>query len=74
MNLLMVAPNPAIVDAAQHALITTLEHHGIDVVPHTLRHARGSARRRVVKNVSSARAGEPMDRPVRRARSSTACG
>lgn len=40
MNLLMVAPNLAIVDAAQHALITTLEHAGVDVLPHTLRHAR----------------------------------
>ncbi|MFI5783919.1 scyllo-inosamine-4-phosphate amidinotransferase [Nocardia sp. NPDC051570] len=40
MNLLMVRPDLAIVDAAQYDLITALERRGIDVVPHTLRHAR----------------------------------
>ncbi|MGW4527872.1 amino acid--tRNA ligase-related protein [Amycolatopsis sp. NPDC004378] len=40
MNLLMVRPDLAIVDAAQHELIATLNQRGIDVVPHALRHAR----------------------------------
>lgn len=40
MNLLMVDPGTAIVDAAQTALIRLLERHGITVVPRTLRHAR----------------------------------
>ncbi|MGV9680526.1 scyllo-inosamine-4-phosphate amidinotransferase [Nocardia sp. NPDC003482] len=40
MNLLMVRPDLAIVDAAQRELIAALERRGIDVVPHTLRHAR----------------------------------
>jgi len=40
MNLLMVRPDLAIVDAAQDELITVLERHGIDVIPHVLRHAR----------------------------------
>ncbi|HET6705517.1 amino acid--tRNA ligase-related protein [Amycolatopsis sp.] len=40
MNLLMVRPDLAIVDAAQRRLIALLERHGVDVVPHTLRHAR----------------------------------
>ncbi|MCP2261616.1 N-Dimethylarginine dimethylaminohydrolase [Streptoalloteichus tenebrarius] len=40
MNLLMVAPDLAIVDAAQHKLIRLLERRGVHVLPHTLRHAR----------------------------------
>ena len=40
MNLLMVRPDLAIVDAAQHELIAALGRRGVDVVPHTLRHAR----------------------------------
>uniref|UniRef100_UPI003F495FAF amino acid--tRNA ligase-related protein n=1 Tax=Amycolatopsis sp. CA-096443 TaxID=3239919 RepID=UPI003F495FAF len=40
MNLLMVRPDLAIVDAAQHRLIASLERRGVGVVPHTLRHAR----------------------------------
>ncbi|WP_337824585.1 amino acid--tRNA ligase-related protein [Amycolatopsis sp. A1MSW2902] len=40
MNLLMVRPDLAIVDAAQDRLIAALERRGVDVVPHTLRHAR----------------------------------
>jgi len=40
MNLLMVSPTLAIVDAAQHELIRALERRGVDVLPHTLRHAR----------------------------------
>ncbi|UKD50936.1 hypothetical protein L3Q65_01170 (plasmid) [Amycolatopsis sp. FU40] len=40
MNLLMVRPDLAVVDAAQHRLIAALERRGIEVVPHTLRHAR----------------------------------
>lgn len=40
MNLLMVRPDLAIVDAAQHQLIAVLERHGVEVVPHTLRHAQ----------------------------------
>jgi glycine amidinotransferase/scyllo-inosamine-4-phosphate amidinotransferase 1 len=40
MNLLMVRPDLAIVDAAQRDLIAALGRHGVDVVPHTLRHAR----------------------------------
>ncbi len=40
MNLLMVRPDLAIVDAAQHDLIAALRRRGIDVAPHTLRHAR----------------------------------
>jgi elongation factor P--beta-lysine ligase/N-dimethylarginine dimethylaminohydrolase len=40
MNLLMVRPDLAIVDAAQHRLIGALERRGVEVVPHTLRHAR----------------------------------
>lgn len=40
MNLLMVRPDLAIVDAAQHQLIAALDNRGVDVVPHTLRHAR----------------------------------
>ncbi|MGH3252800.1 MAG: amino acid--tRNA ligase-related protein [Trebonia sp.] len=40
MNLLMVRPDLAIVDAAQQELIAVLERHGIDVIPHVLRHAR----------------------------------
>lgn len=39
MNLLMVRPDLAIVDAAQHDLIEMLEQHAIRVIPHTLRHA-----------------------------------
>jgi glycine amidinotransferase len=40
MNLLMVDPGLAVVDAAQTELIAALERHGVDVLPHTLRHAR----------------------------------
>lgn len=40
MNLLMVAPDVAIVDSSQVALSRVLEDHNISVVPHTLRHAR----------------------------------
>ncbi|MGB3444330.1 MAG: amino acid--tRNA ligase-related protein [Actinophytocola sp.] len=40
MNLLMVRPDLAIVDAAQHDLIAALNRRGVEVVPHTLRHAR----------------------------------
>jgi scyllo-inosamine-4-phosphate amidinotransferase 1 len=40
MNMLSVDPNTVIVDRAQTQLITTLERHGITVIPHTLRHSR----------------------------------
>ncbi|MGH3713197.1 MAG: scyllo-inosamine-4-phosphate amidinotransferase [Micromonosporaceae bacterium] len=40
MNLLMVNPELAIVDATQHKLINALERHGISTLPLTLRHAR----------------------------------
>lgn len=40
MNLLMVNPSLAIVDAKQAALHRLLERHGIDVIPLSLRHAR----------------------------------
>ncbi len=40
MNLLMVSPELAIVDAAQRELIQTLESHGIEVLPRQIRHAR----------------------------------
>jgi glycine amidinotransferase len=40
MNLLMVNPELAIVDAAQHELIRALERNGIDTLLLTLRHAR----------------------------------
>jgi glycine amidinotransferase len=40
MNLFMINPGLAIVDAAQHALIRALERNGIDTLPLTLRHAR----------------------------------
>lgn len=40
MNLLMVDPETAIVDAAQPELIRVLERHRITVVPRTLRHSR----------------------------------
>lgn len=40
MNLLMVAPDLAIVDADQRALITELERHRIQILPLRLRHAR----------------------------------
>ncbi|MGI5122040.1 glycine amidinotransferase [Marinactinospora thermotolerans] len=40
MNLLMVDPRTAVVDADQTELIAALERHGIDVLPHRLRHAR----------------------------------
>ncbi|WP_190824787.1 amino acid--tRNA ligase-related protein [Saccharopolyspora pogona] len=40
MNLLMVRPDLAIVDAAQTELIAALQRHGIHAIPHTLRHAR----------------------------------
>jgi glycine amidinotransferase/scyllo-inosamine-4-phosphate amidinotransferase 1 len=40
MNLLMVSPEIAIVDAEQPELIAALEKHRITVLPHTLRHSR----------------------------------
>ncbi|WP_406097328.1 inosamine-phosphate amidinotransferase 1 [Kitasatospora purpeofusca] len=40
MNLLMVAPDTAIVESGQDALIKQLEHAGITVLPHRLRHSR----------------------------------
>jgi N-dimethylarginine dimethylaminohydrolase len=40
MNLLMVNPGLAVVDAKQVALIALLEKHDIDVIPLTLRHGR----------------------------------
>lgn len=40
MNLLMVSPDIAIVDATQTKLIREIERCGISVLPHTLRHAR----------------------------------
>ncbi|WP_084655083.1 scyllo-inosamine-4-phosphate amidinotransferase [Nocardia altamirensis] len=40
MNLLMVRPDLAIVDGAQTELIDALRRRAIDVIPHTLRHAR----------------------------------
>ncbi len=39
MNLLLVRPDLAIVDAAQRELITALNRYGIDVIPHVLRHS-----------------------------------
>lgn len=40
MNLLMVNPGLAVVDAGHPELIRALERHGVDVLPHRLRHAR----------------------------------
>jgi elongation factor P--beta-lysine ligase/N-dimethylarginine dimethylaminohydrolase len=40
MNLLMVRPDLAIVDAAQHELAVALRRRGVEVIGHTLRHAR----------------------------------
>jgi glycine amidinotransferase len=40
MNLLMVSPDLAIVDAGQHDLIAALEQRGVTVLPHTLRHGQ----------------------------------
>jgi glycine amidinotransferase len=40
MNLLMVNPHCAVVDAGQSALIAELERHQIDVLPSRLRHAQ----------------------------------
>ena len=40
MNLLMVSPDLAIVDADQRELIAALERHRIEVIPLRLRHAR----------------------------------
>jgi glycine amidinotransferase/scyllo-inosamine-4-phosphate amidinotransferase 1 len=39
MNLLMINPSLAIVDAGQPGLIKALEAHGIEVIPRPLRHA-----------------------------------
>lgn len=40
MNMLSIDPSTVIVDRAQTQLITTLERHGITVIPFTLRHSR----------------------------------
>ncbi|AUG80588.1 scyllo-inosamine-4-phosphate amidinotransferase [Kitasatospora sp. MMS16-BH015] len=40
MNLLMVSPELAIVESGQPALVKMLEHAGITVMPHRLRHSR----------------------------------
>lgn len=40
MNLLMIRPDLAIVDTAQRDLVAVLQRRGVDVIPHTLRHAR----------------------------------
>ncbi|MGW6915330.1 inosamine-phosphate amidinotransferase 1 [Kitasatospora sp. NPDC054939] len=40
MNLLMVDPGLAIVESGQQSLIKQLEHAGITVLPHRLRHSR----------------------------------
>ncbi len=40
MNLLMVSPELAVVDANQPELVAALEGKGITVLPHTLRHSR----------------------------------
>ncbi|MFE7802917.1 amino acid--tRNA ligase-related protein [Nocardia sp. NPDC057440] len=40
MNLLMVRPDLAIVDATQYNLINALEQRGVEVIGHTLRHSR----------------------------------
>lgn len=40
LNMLSINANTVICDRNQHALMRTLESHGIDVVPHELRHSR----------------------------------
>jgi N-dimethylarginine dimethylaminohydrolase len=40
MNMLSISPDTVIVDQAQTQLITTLENHGLTVIPHCLRHSR----------------------------------
>ncbi|MFD0273018.1 inosamine-phosphate amidinotransferase 1 [Kitasatospora sp. NPDC127111] len=40
MNLLMVSPDTAIVESGQRSLIKQLEHAGVTVLPHRLRHSR----------------------------------
>jgi len=40
MNTLSIDPQTVIVDADQTGLINKIEHHGITVVPHRLRHSR----------------------------------
>jgi N-dimethylarginine dimethylaminohydrolase len=40
MNFLMIAPDLAVVDPLQTDLIAALEQHGIQVMPHSLRHTR----------------------------------
>jgi len=40
LNMFSINPSTVIVDAAQTALIRTLEQHGITVIPLTLRHSR----------------------------------
>lgn len=40
MNLLMVRPDLAVVDADQHRLMRLLERYGIDVLPLRIRHGR----------------------------------
>ena len=40
MNMLAVNPNTVIMDAAQTELMEVLDHHGINIIPHTLTHSR----------------------------------
>jgi len=40
MNLFSISPNLVVVDRDQVALISLLEKHGIDVIPHKLRHSK----------------------------------
>ncbi len=40
MNLLSINPNLVVVDRDQTALIKLLEKHGLDVIPHKLRHSK----------------------------------
>jgi N-dimethylarginine dimethylaminohydrolase len=40
MNLFSISPNLVVVDRDQTALIGLLEKHGIDVIPHKLRHSK----------------------------------
>lgn len=67
MNLLMVRPDLAIVDAAQYRLIATLERRGVEVVPHTLRHARvlGGGFHCVTLDLRRSSSTSPHTRPTR---------